>query len=159
VRSSCAAPQRATIIWPDCSALDWPSNSCSRGHIILADEGGEITRSGTAFLTELGVDLAGAQAGPPFFCRPCLDWTERRPHIGGAVVPLFATAAFDLGWVARRRNSRGLDITPPAAKACWSFRPVVLGLSASVRGDHVRNTSSIVLPSPATLIASLSCSI
>ena len=98
---------------------------CSRGHIVLADEGGEITGSGTTFLTELGVDLAGAQAGRRFFCRPCLDWTERRPHIGGAVGAALASRCFDLGWVARRRNSRELDITPVGRKGLLE----VFGLS------------------------------
>src|SRR5690349_9787610 len=65
---------------------------------------------------QIGVGLARAQAGRRFFCRPCLDWTERRPHIGGAVGAALATRCFDLGWVARRRNSRGLDITPIGRK-------------------------------------------
>jgi DNA-binding transcriptional ArsR family regulator len=98
---------------------------CARGHIVLAEEGGEVTRSGTAFLSELGVDLARAQTGRRFFCRPCLDWTERRPHIGGAVGAALATRCFDLGWVARRRNSRGLDITPIGRKGLLE----VFGLS------------------------------
>jgi hypothetical protein len=98
---------------------------CARGHVVLADEGGEVTRSGTAFLSELGVDLARTQTGRRFFCRPCLDWTERRPHIGGAVGAALATRCFDLGWVARRRNSRGLDITPIGRKGLLE----VFGLS------------------------------
>src|SRR5262249_14769133 len=98
---------------------------CTRGHVVLADEGGEVTRSGSAFLSELGVDLAEAKAGRRFFCRPCLDWTERRPHIGGAVGAALATRCFDLGWVARRRNSRGLDITPIGRKGLLE----VFGLS------------------------------
>jgi DNA-binding transcriptional ArsR family regulator len=85
---------------------------CARGHVVLAAEGGEVTGSGAAFLTELGVDLAQARAGRRFFCRPCLDWTERRPHLGGAVGAALASRCFDLGWVERQRSSRGLVITP-----------------------------------------------
>jgi hypothetical protein len=42
------------------------------------------------------------------FCRPCLDWTERRRHIGAAL----AQRCFDLKWVERSRDSRALRITP-----------------------------------------------
>jgi hypothetical protein len=83
---------------------------------MLAAEGGEVTEPGAAFLTELGVDLAKARAGRRVFCRPCLDWTERRPHLGGAVGAALAVRCFDLGWVERARNSRGLVITPKGQK-------------------------------------------
>ena len=96
-----------------------------RGHVVLADEGGEVTESGVDFLAEFGLDLAAAQQRRRAFCRPCLDWTERRPHIGGAVGAALATRCFDLGWVARRRNSRGLDITPVGRKGLLE----VFGLS------------------------------
>ena len=45
------------------------------------------------------------------FCRPCLDWTERRPHIGGSVGAALAKRCFDLGWVERKRNTRAVAIT------------------------------------------------
>jgi hypothetical protein len=57
--------------------------------------------------------------------RGCLDWTERRPHIGGAVGAALATRCLDLGWIAHRRNSRGLDITPAGRKGLLE----VFGLS------------------------------
>jgi hypothetical protein len=46
------------------------------------------------------------------FCRPCLDWTERRPHIGGAVGAVLAQRCFELKWIERVRDSRALTITP-----------------------------------------------
>jgi DNA-binding transcriptional ArsR family regulator len=85
---------------------------CSRGHLILVEEGGTVTSSGEALLTRLGVDLAKARAGRRVLCRPCLDWTERRPHIGGAVGAALASRCFELGWIERMRNKRGLRITP-----------------------------------------------
>jgi len=53
--------------------------------IMVADEAAEITQDGTRFLTEFGVDLAALSSSRRHFCRLCLDWTERRPHIAGAV--------------------------------------------------------------------------
>ena len=83
-----------------------------RGLLFLGDEGGEVTAAGTEFLSGLGVDLAGAHERRRVFCRPCLDWTERRPHIGGAVGAALANRCFDLKWIERRPDSRALTITP-----------------------------------------------
>jgi DNA-binding transcriptional ArsR family regulator len=85
---------------------------CSHGHLVLGDDGGEVTDSGVAFLQEFGVDLAAARGRRRIFCRPCLDWTERRPHLGGSVGTVLAQRCFDLGWLERMRGSRALAITP-----------------------------------------------
>ena len=85
---------------------------CVRGHLVLTDEGGEITDNGVTFLQEFGVDLAAARSRRRIFCRPCLDWTERRPHLGGTVGAVLAQRCFDLKWLQRMRVSRALIITP-----------------------------------------------
>src|SRR5207302_214523 len=46
------------------------------GHIVLTDEGGEVTSSGERFLSAFGVDLT--PRARRIFCQPCLDWSERR---------------------------------------------------------------------------------
>lgn len=83
-----------------------------REFVILGDEAGEVTPSGTAFLSKLGVDLSGARAKRRVFCRPCVDWTERRLHIGGAVGAALAVRCFELKWIERVRGSRALVLTP-----------------------------------------------
>jgi hypothetical protein len=45
------------------------------------------------------------------FCRPCVDWSERRPHLGGAVGAALAQRCFALGWIERLRDSRAVAIT------------------------------------------------
>ena len=85
---------------------------CVRGHLVLTDEGGEITDNGVTFLQEFGVDLTAARSRRRIFCRPCLDWTERRPHLGGTVGAVLAQRCFDLRWLQRMRDSRALIITP-----------------------------------------------
>jgi DNA-binding transcriptional ArsR family regulator len=80
--------------------------------VVLGDEAGEVTPTGLGFLSRLGVDLTAARARRRVFCRPCLDWTERRPHIGGAVGAALAQRCFELNWVERIRDSRALRITP-----------------------------------------------
>jgi DNA-binding transcriptional ArsR family regulator len=83
----------------------------AREFVVLGDEAGEVTPSGMEFLSSLGVDLSGARAKRRVFCRPCLDWTERRAHIGGAVGAAFALRCFDLKWIERIRNTRALAVT------------------------------------------------
>jgi DNA-binding transcriptional ArsR family regulator len=84
---------------------------CAHGHLALSDDGGEVTDSGVAFFEEFGVDLAVARNRRRIFCRPCLDWTERRPHLGGSVGAVLAQRCFDLGWFEHMRDSRALIIT------------------------------------------------
>jgi DNA-binding transcriptional ArsR family regulator len=79
------------------------------GHVILSADGGEVTESGHAFLHDFGAEPV---AGKRVFCRPCLDWSERRPHIAGRLGAALACRCFDLGWVARQRDTRAVAITP-----------------------------------------------
>jgi len=82
-----------------------------RKHIVLTDDGGMVTRAGEKFLAGFGVDLAEAREGRRTFCRPCLDWSERRPHLAGALGAVLADRCFDLGWIGRTRDSRALKIS------------------------------------------------
>ena len=88
-----------------------------REFVILGDEAGEVTPAGADFLSKLGVDLSRARAKRRVFCRPCVDWTERRPHIGGAVGAALANRCFELKWIERVRDSRALTITPAGRRA------------------------------------------
>jgi DNA-binding transcriptional ArsR family regulator len=83
-----------------------------RAYVILGDEAGEVTPAGAEFLSGLGVDLSAARAQRRIFCRPCVDWTERRPHLGGAVGAAIANRCFALNWIERARHGRALVITP-----------------------------------------------
>jgi DNA-binding transcriptional ArsR family regulator len=83
----------------------------ARGAIELEPDGGAVTPSGEAFLAGLGVAPAPARPGR-LFCRPCLDWSERRPHVAGVLGAALCARCFELGWVRRRASSRTLEITP-----------------------------------------------
>jgi hypothetical protein len=80
-------------------------------YIVLGDEAAEITETGNRFLTEFGIDLFAVGSTRRHFCRSCLDWTERRPHIGGAVGAALANRCFDLGWAERMRHNRAVIVT------------------------------------------------
>ena len=81
------------------------------GHIVLAEDGGEVTACGATFLGAIGVELAARKGSTRAFCRACLDWSERRPHIAGAVGAALCRRFLDLGWIERRRDTRALTIT------------------------------------------------
>jgi len=89
-----------------------------QGHIELSADGGAVTPEGTAFLRSLGVDLHAAEGratkrgGDRVFCRPCLDWSERRPHVAGAVGAALCECCFTLGWVRRIEGTRAVTVTP-----------------------------------------------
>jgi DNA-binding transcriptional ArsR family regulator len=82
-----------------------------QGHVVLSEDGGVVTDSGRAFLGELGVELSVPGKSKRAFCRPCLDWSERRWHIGGAVGAALASRCFEAGWIERQRDSRAVTIT------------------------------------------------
>ena len=84
----------------------------SHGYVAQTGEGGQVTDSSVAFFDKFGVDLAPARGHRRIFCRPCLDWTERRPHLGGSVGASLAQRCFDLDWLKRMRESRALTLTP-----------------------------------------------
>ena len=88
----------------------------SRDLIVLSDDGGLITDAGGHFLSDLGVELQTKKVRRTL-CRPCLDWSERRWHVGGAVGAALADRCFALGWTERRSDSRAITITAAGERA------------------------------------------
>lgn len=84
------------------------------GHVELADDAGLITAQGRDFLSNLGLPLPGTGTTRAF-CRPCLDWSERRPHLAGALGRALCTHAFDQGWIRRVDGTRAVSVTPMGA--------------------------------------------
>ena len=83
----------------------------ARRHVALADDGGEVTEAGEGFLQSFGADLDGPARSRRIFCRPCLDWSERRYHIAGRVGAEICRCCLERGWFARERDSRALRLT------------------------------------------------
>jgi DNA-binding transcriptional ArsR family regulator len=71
-----------------------------------------LTDAGAVGLREIGVDVDGAVSVRRVTTRACLDWTERRPHLAGALGAAVGTRFLEAGWVVRHRSGRGLDVTP-----------------------------------------------
>lgn len=72
----------------------------------------DVTPAGAAGLAGWDVDVDAARGLRRSFARPCLDWTERRPHLAGALGAGIGVALVDRGWFERRSaDSRALRLT------------------------------------------------
>lgn len=83
----------------------------TRGAVEIAGDAAALTEIGRARMRELGILAPETQSARPV-CRPCPDWSERRPHIAGALRAAICAHALDRGWVRRRTGTRALEITP-----------------------------------------------
>ena len=70
-----------------------------------------VTAVGEREFAALGVDVEECRRSRRQFARPCLDWTQRRMHLAGALGAGLATAVRERGWVTRTSVGRGLRIT------------------------------------------------
>jgi len=82
-----------------------------RGYLVLDHEVGELTAAGTAFLCSFEIDLRPASRHRRALCRPCLDWSERRPQLAGLAGAALADLAFRRDWIRRRPEGRSVEIT------------------------------------------------
>jgi DNA-binding transcriptional ArsR family regulator len=83
----------------------------ARDHVVLTEDGGIVTPAGEDFLGAFGVALNQAGRSHRAFCRPCLDWSERRTHLAGSLGAALAARCFELDWIARLRDTRAVRIT------------------------------------------------
>ena len=99
----------------------------------------DLTPEGTRALAALGLDLEAARAQRRRFAYACLDWSERRPHIGGALGAALLILALSRKWLAR--ESTAAPSSSPASAAAnsnarfglelWSPAPEVRGKETS----------------------------
>jgi DNA-binding transcriptional ArsR family regulator len=93
-------------------AVAMADHMADSGLIDLSADGGALTSSGENFLRDLGVAIDERPARGRVFCRPCLDWSERRHHIAGSLGAALCRCCLDKGWLRRVEGSRELSVTP-----------------------------------------------
>lgn len=76
----------------------------------------QLSSPGLAALTQLGVDCTPAPSRRRFAC-DCLDWSERKAHLGGALGAAMLATFEKRGWVRRQLDSRELQLTASGKKA------------------------------------------
>jgi DNA-binding transcriptional ArsR family regulator len=102
------------------------------GYAELASDAGEVTGAGLALLARIGIDVDAllvrrGKRPARILCRPCLDWSERRPHLAGAVGAALCTYSLGEGWVRRIRDTRAVAITPKGQRMFQEVFGVEIG--------------------------------
>jgi hypothetical protein len=83
--------------------LKWISNGAGDAY--------ELTAAGEKALDALSMNIDEMRASRRRFAYACLDWSERRPHIGGALGSALLDAAIKRKWVTKDLDSRAIRIT------------------------------------------------
>jgi DNA-binding transcriptional ArsR family regulator len=76
-----------------------------------SDSAYDLTRDGTKAFGALGIDVDATRTLRRRFAFACLDWTERTPHIGGALGAALLKMALKRKWVVQDLDSRALGVT------------------------------------------------
>lgn len=77
----------------------------------------EVTPAGEAWLRGLEVDLQRVRESRRTFARACIDWSERRPHLAGALGAALTRRFFEVGWLARIDGTRAVTPTAEGRRA------------------------------------------
>lgn len=113
-----AAMRRARVCYDHLAgeiAVAIADSMAARGQIELASDGAVLTPAGRDLLSEIGIEIPERTGA--VFCRPCLDWSERRHHIAGAVGAALYAASVARNWIRRVEGSRAVTLTPPGRAA------------------------------------------
>jgi len=76
-----------------------------------------LTDHGRAWCSQLGIDLPTSVRPSEVFSRACLDWTERRHHIGGALGVALFSRLTELRWIVKNPQTRAVRVTHAGASA------------------------------------------
>ncbi|HEY0060687.1 MAG TPA: helix-turn-helix domain-containing protein [Telluria sp.] len=87
----------------------------------LGADGLELTGAGTQLFDALGIDAAELRTQRRVFCRTCLDWSERRHHLAGALGASLLARMLELGWAARDNKSRVVRFSAAGESALRSY--------------------------------------
>jgi DNA-binding transcriptional ArsR family regulator len=77
----------------------------------------QLSKFGAEWFRRLGVDTDAAARQRRTFCRPCMDWSERRHHLAGSLGAALLSRFQDLKWATRDQNSRVVKFTPRGQRA------------------------------------------
>jgi DNA-binding transcriptional ArsR family regulator len=82
-----------------------------QGLLIQHDEAFEVSGAGERWLHTFGVDCLQSRRTRRVFAAACLDWSERKPHLAGALGAAIAGRLFELKWIKRLDGSRAVTLT------------------------------------------------
>jgi hypothetical protein len=100
-----------------------------RGVVEVSKKALRLTAPGIEWFARLGVDAGAVACQRRTFCRPCLDWSERRHHLAGSLGAAMLSRFCQLGWVLRDNRSRAIRFTPPGERKFQAlFNSAPLGI-------------------------------
>jgi len=105
----------------------------ARGLVEPADRSFAITPAGAEELGAFGLDVPAIHAARRATARACLDWSERRPHVAGALGAALLEELLRRRWLRRRPDVRALTLTPAGADGLASE----LGVSLATIGTNI----------------------
>src|SRR6266700_1121302 len=74
-----------------------------------------VTPAGEAWFTGLSVDVQAARRARRSFARSCLDWSERKSHLAGALGDALLEALVERAWIHRLPGERAMELTEAGA--------------------------------------------
>jgi DNA-binding transcriptional ArsR family regulator len=107
----------------------------ARGALEPGDSAFAITPSGERELRAFGVDVDAVCGARRATARACLDWSERRPHVAGALGAALLEELLGRHWLRRRPDGRALTLTPAGADGFASAFGISLD---TIRTNSVR---------------------
>ncbi|WP_281216288.1 ArsR/SmtB family transcription factor [Lysinibacillus capsici] len=81
------------------------------GYLTLEGKQFVLTDEGILFFTTFGIDLTALKRKRRSFSHACLDWSERRYHLAGALGCELLNQFFNLGWLLRVPSIRAIKVT------------------------------------------------
>ncbi len=83
----------------------------TKGWLTATEMNYEVTAEGETGFTTFGIDLPALRKQRRHFARLCLDWTERRPHIAGALGAALMARLLERRWLKKDPKERVLYLT------------------------------------------------
>ncbi|MBU2803968.1 helix-turn-helix transcriptional regulator [Acidithiobacillus ferridurans] len=89
------------------------------GWINLQERDYQVTEVGEHGFAAFGLDLPALRHQQRLFARRCIDWSERRPHIGGALGAALMTRFQESGWIRRNPGDRKIWVSSAGQQGLW----------------------------------------
>lgn len=102
--------------WVEVGILEWRAGEVT------------LTETGHTYLSGLGIDVEALKRKRRPLCRTCIDWSERRNHLGGSVGAAVLELMLEKGWARRKAGERTVIINPGGERAFVSWYSSELGI-------------------------------
>ena len=76
-----------------------------------------LSPAGERLMSDFGIDAGAMRGQKRALCRVCMDWSERRHHLAGAVGAALLARVIDRGWAVRDKSSRAIRFRPNGERA------------------------------------------